>query len=247
MSPQPNLRELSPIEQIRREMQQQERQRAMHPELRTMHIEDRRLLTRIWVGYVWHEDVSTWVLYGFRRKPQRLTWRAIKRVRRKLHVPRGATLELIELWQAQRDGPPVVAPQRYVRSTAPDVIDDEVVALIKHRRARSRRFTKKTSNGFGRAVKFVAIASPRDHHQKQHLFLGPLMANTPKAARAEAMALWQGLYATLLEVHPITAFKKGIRRRMRSGAIRPGKSRLKAEKMFVEEMIDVSTLLTQEA
>lgn len=262
------LFDLTPIEQIRKEMQQQERHRELHPDLRELDPEDRRLLSRIWVAYVWTNlacdyDPSAgetwedrcvevelpeerWVLWGFRRKPQRLTWRSIKRIRRKLHVPRGATLQLVELWQAHRDGPPVSPPARHVRSTAPDVIADEHVAIVKHRRSRTRKFRRPVLAGFGRNVQYVALAIPltaqltkKGKKQKvkpdapiKRLFLGPLMSDDADDARGEAVALWGGYYGSKVEVYEISNFKKSVRRRMRNGRVRPGITRLDLGKAF---------------
>lgn len=255
MSPQPNLHELSPLEQIRREMQQQERAKAMHPDLAKLHPYDRRTLSRIWAAYVWTRewpewrkkewrihtsDTEQWVLWGFRRKPQSLTLRALRRIRRKLKVPKGATLELVELWQAQRDGPPTEPPKSRTFTTAPDVVDDEHVAIMKFIHPKKRRFKRRIPRGFGRAVKYVAIASPRDHHHTKYLFLGPLMGSTPFKAVSEATELWQGLYAGQLEVHDISKFTKGVRRRMRNGRIIAGVSRLDPAKMFAEESLPLN-------
>lgn len=179
------------------------------------------------VGYIWSVKDERWVLLGFRRWSGRMRPKNVRALRRKFAVPTPGIFRVMDLFVAQAIGgagdPPVrerANPDTPLENVAPRLRPPAELRRIDNRAV---PVTKKT--------KFIAIQRVTDRLENvtddPPLYLGPLVNVTRAAAEREAHKQFT---LGVVEVMAMSELPKSMRRRIRNGAIQPGRARLKFPK-----------------
>lgn len=251
----PLPRELNPIEAIKKEIKAIEKARYVHPQFD-------RDLNRWVVAFIWNDGTidhpqfkkakpkwngePRWLFAGLAKKPRRWTAKALRKIRRKLKVPKDATMHVTDLWRGA-DGVPTEPPRRRVFTTAPTTVSPMSLELRdlgpKRKRKVKEQITDRTQ-AFGKKVRFIALGKMAMTRELHPIYLGPLMATKLGAARKEARQMFRAYRSVW--VFDLTKLEGRWRRKIRSGHYRPGRpldKRMHEEMEAVDPMIELAKLL----
>lgn len=251
----PLPRELNPIEAIKKEMKVIEKKRYVHPQFDPQ-------LNRWLVVFIWDDGLldetqftkarprrkdrpARWLLVGFTRKPRRWSVKALRKIRRKLKVPKLATMHVTDLWRGT-SGIPTQPPVRRSFTTAPTTVSPmslELVDLGSERRRKIKRSPEHTQ-AFSPKVRFIAIGMMAHTKRPYPTYLGPLMETKLGAARKEAKQMFK-MYKNVW-VFDLEKLHSRWRRKIRSGHYRPGTmfdKRIMVELDNADMMVGLSSIL----
>lgn len=164
---------------------------------------------------------ARWLLAGFARKPRRWSVRSLRKIRRKLKVPKRATMHVTELWRGI-GGIPTQPPARRLFTTAPVAVAKRSLEMSDLGPKRERKFQRspERTQAFGKKVKYIAFGKIADSKAPRPTYLGPLMAMRSADARKEAKAMFK-MYRHVV-VFDLALLPSRWRRKIRSGHYRPG-------------------------
>lgn len=272
----PLPRELNPIEAIKKEMKAIEKKRYVHPQFDpqlnrwlAVFIWDDGSLTPFNPNVEshsqfkkakpsWKTRVCTmpddtdvydgrWLLVGITKKPRRWSVKALRKIRRKLKVPKTATMHVTDLWRGA-SAVPTQPPVRRTFTTAPTTVSPmslELIDLGSERRRKIKRSPEHTQ-AFSTKVRFIAMGMMAHTKRPRPTYLGPLMETKLGAARKEAKQMFK-MYKNVW-VFDLEKLHSRWRRKIRSGHYRPGTmfdQRMTDEMHEVDAMVAVATLLRQ--
>lgn len=258
----PLPRELNPIEAIKKEIKAIEKARYVHPQFD-------RDLNRWLVVYIWDDGTiddpqfvkarpklklkpdqphpGRWLLAGFVKKPRRWSVKMLRKIRRRMKVPKLATMHVTDLWRGVA-GVPTQPPIRRSFTTAPTTVSPMSLELVDLGEARRRRMkhSPKRTTAFGKKVRFIAMGMMAHTKRPRPTYLGPLMETKLGAAKKEAKTMFK-MYRNVW-VFDLEKLDGRWRRKIRSGHYRPGTmfdQRMLDEMNEVDAMVAVATLLRQ--
>lgn len=153
----------------------------------------------VWVVYVWREN--TWMLAGFERRKrsrkQRRRTYLFQRVRRKLGIGKEENIRLKTLTDAQRcgpGGPPQAFPVDRRHLPTP-----EAIARPRPIQRLRRRVVERVARQPGRGAKYH-VCGKRPGGPVLPVYLGGVSGKNAEQAKAQAKALFGGLYGDHLWV-----------------------------------------------